>query len=134
MNVLVMIDIEQERYAAALEWLAQALAVEPGNAYFLNNRGYVYLMTGHAGQALEDINRSITIDPYNGWAYRNKGIYYLNARRYAEALEELKQAENLDPLIDNLYPHLMEAYFQNNDLDGACKAYNNAVKRGDAVN
>jgi tetratricopeptide (TPR) repeat protein len=133
MNVLAMSEIEQKNYTAALTWLSQALGVEPANAYFLNNRGYVYLMTGQAELALEDINRSITIDPYNGWAYRNKGIYYLNTRRYAEALPMFQQAEKLDPLIDNLYPYLTEAYFQNKDMDQACKAYLQALKRGDSV-
>jgi Flp pilus assembly protein TadD len=82
-----------------MDYIGKALALRPGDPYFLNNRGYVLLMMGRLPEALEDIDKSIVGDPRNAWAYRNKGIYYYKSGDYANAVRLLERAIELDSTV-----------------------------------
>jgi tetratricopeptide (TPR) repeat protein len=133
-NTLAMISAARQQYGEAGESLDSALMLAPDDAFFLNNRGYIKLMTGDSEGARADIDRSITIDPYNGWAYRNKGIYYLKAGRAADAIRLLSQAEEMDAFIENIYYYLGQSYMLADDRESACKAFALSGERGEMVN
>jgi tetratricopeptide (TPR) repeat protein len=122
-NTLSLIEADAGNYNEALALIKRALELKPSNAFYLNNRGYVYLLMGQYEKALEDINESITIDPYNAWAYRNKGIYFLQKSNYDEALRLLQHAATLDRSIIDLNFYLGEAYWAKGDKQNACLFY-----------
>lgn len=128
-NLLSLIESKKGDYAKAMDWITQALALEPGNAYFLNNRGYLYLETGQPDKALSDIDKSIGEDPYNAWAYRNKGLYYLKVKDYVSAIRLLEKTISMDEKIEKGYFYLGDAYFQTGDKQKGCFCYQKALEK-----
>ena len=121
-------------YGRALEQINRSLSLEPGHAYFLNNRGFIYLELNALDKAREDIDASIASDPDNAWAYRNKGIYYLKTSDGPDAIRMLTQAANMDKFVEKVYFYLGEAFRQEKKPDQACTNYkksaNNLEKEG----
>ncbi len=132
-NTLALIEAETGNNTAALRHISKALELDPSNAYFLNNRGYIRLLMGEAIGALQDINESITIDPYNAWAYRNKGIVAFEAKDFNEALRLLKHAESLDPAITDLNYYLAEVYWALNEKAQACNYFAKSASVNDRL-
>lgn len=130
-NVLALIAAEEQDFQQAYRMIGEALRLEPGNAYFLNNRGYIHLLAGQPDSALVDINNSIVRDPYNGWAYRNKGLYYLMTGDTDAAIRLLQQAGQLDPSVEKLYYYLGEAFRKKGDIQHACEYFRKAIDNGD---
>jgi tetratricopeptide (TPR) repeat protein len=122
-NTLALIEVSKKNYQKALEHINTALDLKPGDAFFLNNRGFIYLMLDQKDNALNDINKSIVTDPYNGWAYRNKGVYYLMEKNADEAIRLLTRAEEIDQRIENIYFYLGQAYDLKGDKGQACSMY-----------
>jgi tetratricopeptide (TPR) repeat protein len=112
-------------------WIGKALELKPNNAYFINNRGYLYLLKNDLTSALADIDRSISEDPYNAWAYRNKGIYYLKVKDAASAIRLLERAGQMDASIDRIDFFLGEAFYQNGEKQKACAYYRKAMAHAD---
>ncbi|MBV6645205.1 MAG: tetratricopeptide repeat protein [Cyclobacteriaceae bacterium] len=100
-----------------------ALAKDPENPYFLNNRGFVYLVMDSLNAALKDINNSILKDPSNMWAYRNKGLYHLKKKEYDEAARLLTKAAKSDVIFDEIYSYLGEALWHQGNEGDACKQW-----------
>jgi tetratricopeptide (TPR) repeat protein len=126
-----MVEVELENYDDAKTLLSKALSLSPNDPYFLNNRGYIFLLTNEMDQAKEDIDLSITLDPYNGWAYRNKGIYYLRSGQLDDALRLLKRAESSDGFIEKVNFFLGEVYDRQNNKQLACGYYAKALDRNE---
>jgi tetratricopeptide (TPR) repeat protein len=101
-----------------------------GEAFYLNNKGYILLLKKEYDNALSFIDNSIGIDPSNGWAYRNKGIYYYETGNIPEAIRLLRQAEAIDPLIDELYSWLGEAYLRAGEKTVGCDYLAKALAAG----
>ena len=138
-NTLALIEIEYQRnlpeksrdYHDAFSLIDHALRLAPNQPYYLNNRGYLYLVKGDLERAENDINESITRDPYNGWAYRNKGIFYLMKNNPGSAERLFRQAAKMDADIDEVYLYLGKALRANGKDDEACQAFREAVKHHD---
>ena len=128
-NALSLIEVERNNLTRGLELVNTALDIEDRQPYFLNNRGYIYMLLGDLERAREDIDLSITLDPRNGWAYRNKGRYYYSKQDYDEAILLYKQALNLDNFIDKIHVFLAEAYLAKEEMAVACQHYRIAVER-----
>jgi tetratricopeptide (TPR) repeat protein len=124
-----LVHADLGNYDKALELINKALLIKPGDAYYINNRGFIYLMQGKLTEALVDINRSIGIDPFNGWSYRNKGIYYLKNEKYNDAVSMLLQAEKMDPFIEKVNLYLGDAFLKAGDKSKACISYQKSLDR-----
>jgi len=130
-NVLAMIETEAGNYPQALKWINLALNLRHEDAFFLNNRGYIYLMMNSLPKALEDIDQSIRLDPFNGWSYRNKGVYYLLDNKPDDAIRLFDQAEKMDGTIDKIHLYRAKAYARKGDKSKACQDYGLAQKAGE---
>lgn len=130
-NVLAMVETEAMNYTKAMEWIAKALAARPDDAFFLNNRGYLYLMTNDLPKAQEAIDQSIRLDPYNGWSYRNKGLYYLLTDKPEDAIRLFDQAEKMDPFIERIHLYRAQAYAKKGEKSKACLNYKEAFLRNE---
>lgn len=129
-NTLALMEVQQGDYAQAMKHINMALVLkEKDDPYFLNNRGYVYLMQGELDKALADINESIVNDPRNAWAYRNKGIYYLKRGDAPDAIRLLRQALDMSAFIDKIHFYLAEAYRLNGEQQKACEHFRTAVEK-----
>lgn len=127
-NAWALVEAADSNLSKALELVNKALELESRDAFYRNNRGYIYLLQKKMDLALEDINFSIAADPLNAWAYRNKGIYYLQIGEPKNALRLLKQSLEMDPFIESGYYYLMQAYQQVDDSENACKSFKEAIR------
>lgn len=130
-NAYALLEVDNGNLAEAMRRVNDALAIRANDPYFLNNRGYIYIMQNELEKGLSDIDESIGQDPYNAWAYRNKGIYYLKTNQSQPALRVLTQALKLDSTISRLYYYLGEAYVSTNDFETGCTYFFKAEKKGD---
>jgi tetratricopeptide (TPR) repeat protein len=132
-NDLAMIAVEYKEFDKALALANRALALAPGHAYYLNNRGLAYLGLGRLAEAEIDFNNSMAGEPDNGWVYRNKGIFYLLKNDYASAERLLVQAQMMDGFIDKLNYYLGMAYLYNGKKELACAAFRKSDELGEQM-
>ena len=130
-NALALISIEKLDYMQALKQVNKALEIQRGQPYFLNNRGYIYLLLGDLAKAEEDINNSMLKDPYNAWVHRNKGLVYMKKQDYTNAIRLLEQSANMDPFVDRVYFYLGNAWQAAGDLKNACKFWKESIQRNE---
>jgi cytochrome c-type biogenesis protein CcmH/NrfG len=63
-----------ERYAAAIQWYEQALALNPADADVSVDLGIAYYYTNQPDKALAQIEHSLAVDPKHVKAWLNLGI------------------------------------------------------------
>lgn len=120
-NTLALIETERGNFDKAMEWVEKALDLRPGDAYFLNNRGYIYLMTNQLPEAVKDIDESMVSDPSNAWVHRNKGIYYYMRGDPDNAIRLLDQALRMDPGLPRAGEYLGLSYRKKGDEEAAAR-------------
>jgi tetratricopeptide (TPR) repeat protein len=133
-NTLAMVASAKGNNAKGLDLINKAIDISPNEAYFLNNRGYVYLQLDSLEKAVKDIDASLLRDPQNAWAYRNKGIYYYKAGNFEEALRLLTRAESMDIQMTEVQLWLGKAYLAIGEKEKACKALGAAEQTAEALN
>ncbi|MFY0592477.1 tetratricopeptide repeat protein [Roseivirga sp.] len=101
-NTLALIATEEKVYDEALSRVNEALALDAGNPFFLNNRGYIHLLMNNLEAAEPDIRRAIIGAPQNPWAYRNRGILFYLRDRFDDAVRNFEQAAKYDDKIPEL--------------------------------
>lgn len=62
-NNLGLLLLEEGRYQESLEYLAEAVDLEPGEAYIYNNYGLALLNTGDEEEAVRAFEKALEIDP-----------------------------------------------------------------------
>jgi tetratricopeptide (TPR) repeat protein len=130
-NVYALLELELGNENAALLHVNQALSLRKDDPYFLNNRGFIYIMTNDLEKALSDIDNSIGEDPYNAWAYRNKGVYYLKTNQIESAIRLLSRAEQMDTTVSKLYYYLGEANILNGRKQIGCNYFRKSFAKGE---
>ncbi|MEM9896626.1 MAG: tetratricopeptide repeat protein [Bacteroidota bacterium] len=130
-NLACLIALAEKQFAASLDYINQALEQVPGEPYFLNNRGFIYLQMDSLDRALVDINRSIVLNPENGWAYRNKGIYQLRKGEYSLAIDLFDRALETGEFIDEIYHFLGTTYYKSGQPKKACESWQIGKERGE---
>ncbi|MGC4021732.1 MAG: tetratricopeptide repeat protein [Cyclobacteriaceae bacterium] len=132
-NTLALIETELGHYAEAMNFVNEAIRLDPDQSYYVNNRGYIFLMQDALASAEADINTSISKDPNNAWAYRNKGIFYLKRNDFTSAERLLKQSLDMDPFVDKIYFYLGTAYLKNGKKDLACASFKKSIDLNDKL-
>jgi tetratricopeptide (TPR) repeat protein len=61
----------------AVEYLSNAIKLQPNDAEAYNNRGVAYIYLGQYQQAFEDFNKAIGLKQDYASAYNNRGSAYL---------------------------------------------------------
>ncbi len=132
-NTLALIETELGHYKEALNFVNEAIRLDHNQSYYINNRGYIYLLQNDLIRAEADINEGISKDPDNAWAYRNKGIYYLKLNDFISAERLLKQSLDMDPFVDKIYYYLGISYLKNGKRDMACNSFHKSIERNDKM-
>jgi len=104
-NTRCMMAIAQRDFSSGLGHIATALSFDANNGIYLNNRGFLKLMTGEIVEGGKDIDRAIVADPQNAWAYRNKGIFYFMNEAYEDALRNFIQTSKIEDDMDFLHTY-----------------------------
>lgn len=114
----------------ALADLNQAIALAPGMAKLLNNRGLT-LLSDDPRQALADFDAALRLDPLYAVAWTNRGAALFALKRYDEAIAAYSEAIRLAPRyvspLYNPYNDRALAREAKGDLAGATRDRDLAV-------
>ena len=91
-NLLLQSGISPRRWSV----MDHALALKPGQAEILDNRGTALRMLGRLAEALESHDRALALTPGSVLAHINRGSALAGLTRFAEALESFDRAIALD--------------------------------------
>jgi tetratricopeptide (TPR) repeat protein len=81
----------------ALEYLNQAISLDPTYAKAYKYRGSVYYELKSFQLAIEDYNQAIKLDPTYAVAYASRSLAFTVLEQHQRAIEDANQAIKLDP-------------------------------------
>jgi Flp pilus assembly protein TadD len=90
-NALGLIADALGRHSEAAGHYAAALALRPGSAAILNNRGYSRYLAGSLDAAERDFRAALAAEPGYGKAWQNLGLLFARRRDYPAALAALER-------------------------------------------
>ena len=112
----------------ALEYLNQAIRLDPKDALAYNNRGVAYADLGQYQRAIEDFNQAIRLDPKDALAYSNRGAAYCLLGNIKQAIKDFDRAIELNPLYAHAYCGRGVAYDELGNGKQAIKDYGSAIE------
>lgn len=110
-----------EEYYEAISYYNSAIKLNPNDAVYYSNRGYVKGKLAQYKEALKDYDMSIKLDPNVALSYNNLGHAKSKLKRAEEALKDYEMAITLDP-NKALY------YSNRGAIKGELKQYEEAIK------
>lgn len=117
--LLSVIALEQGNAAQALEYLHEALALDPWDRASLVRRGRLLLADGQSEAARNDFARVLQLDPESAAAMAGLGEVALQLQQHESALTYLQQALERQPSATRLYQPLGLAFRGAGQLDQA---------------
>jgi|ERR1700690_643270 len=131
----------EKAYLDALDYFHAALAKQPDNPPVWNKIGIVALLLQHYREAGKDFEQALKQDRKFAEAYNNLGVvkYELGAqslrnkrlfggRDLGRAIADYKKAIELDPNSASYYSNMGAAYFAEQKVDEASRAYEEAIQ------
>lgn len=87
--------LEQKQFSRAIEYLDEAIRLDPnlGKAYI--DRSYAYFKLGQYQRVIEGLTQAINIDPHLASAYINRGIAYQEIGKSEEAARDFARGKEL---------------------------------------
>lgn len=97
LHMLGVLALQTRQFAAALDWLGQAVALQPTNAICQNNLGSALKELGKLGDAVVCFERAVQLKPDFAAAQMNLGNAYREVGRLEEGITCLQNAAKLKP-------------------------------------
>lgn len=123
---------ESHRFAEALAELDAALAINPHNAVWHAQRGFLLDELGEPERAVEAYEHSLAIDPEDQEVSLALGHALLNMGRFARAANLLQDLVQSNPDLDAAYCPLIGAYCELGQHDKAEEVFYLAQERDDS--
>jgi tetratricopeptide (TPR) repeat protein len=114
--------------AKVVRLMEQAVKLDPGNAGYLYNLGWLYDQTGDGNQAVHYYQRAIRSSPLTFEAMNNLALIYGQRGEPDRALPLLEQAIRTDPENEVGYFNLAEHYARNKDWKHALENYDRVLE------
>lgn len=114
----------------AIQYLTEAISLEPDNpaAYIL--RGGAYYKTGQTTLAVDDLTNAIRMEPANTPAYALRGFAYGDMAQYDLAIQDFDKAILLSPGTASYYKGRGDIYLFSNKIAEACQSFKKACECG----
>lgn len=106
----------------------RAVKLDPNNAGYLYNLGWIYDQIGETGKAIDLYQRAIKSSPLSFEAMNNLAIIYGNANQPERALPLLEQAIRSDPETEVGYFNFANYYFRRREWKQAVEYYDRALQ------
>jgi tetratricopeptide (TPR) repeat protein len=114
----------------AIEYLNNAIKLEPNNAETYTKRGAAYINLGQYQQAIEDFNKAIGLKQDYPSAYNNRGAAYYSLGQYQQAIEDFNKAIGLKQDYANAYNNRGTAYLSQGNKELGCRDAQKACALG----
>jgi Tfp pilus assembly protein PilF len=127
-NIGCSLEERPDGLDTAIEFYRRALAVDPDDAFALNNLGGALQRRGDLDQALQSLLRAIALQPDYGHFHYNLGIVLtaLGDARQAEAA--FRRAVERDPVHVEAHNNLGGIAFRRGDLNEAAREFGAAAQ------
>jgi tetratricopeptide (TPR) repeat protein len=114
-----------KQYQSAMSDYNRAIAIDPREPDFFNDRGNLWIDLDNNERSLQDYDQAILLKPDYALPYQGRGIALRNLKRPNEALVALNKAISLDPTGWPSYEHRAFIYEDREDWRAM---YNDANK------
>ena len=104
----------------AIEYLNNAIKLQPNNAETYTHRGDAYYNLGQYQQAIENYNKAIGLKQDYAKAYNDRGGTYINLGQYQQAIEDFNKAIRLQPDSADAYSNRGVAYLLLGNKEFGC--------------
>jgi tetratricopeptide (TPR) repeat protein len=111
-----------------LQLMETAVKLEPSNAGYLYNLGWLYDQLGETAKATDLYQRSIKASPLTFEAMNNLSVIYSSAGQPDRALPLLEQALRTDPENEAVYINAANYYSRRRDWKQALQYYDQALQ------
>ena len=118
----------RRQFSEAIEYLDQALAIDPQCYEALNVKGATRAFQGHHDQGIDLIYQDLDLNPYYAYAHFNLGIANKLAGYYDEAIAAFEKALELDPQDAWAYFGIASIYGRLGDTDKALDYLEKAIE------
>ena len=105
-----------------------AVKLDPNNAGYLYNLGWLHDQLGESARATEFYERAIKASPLTFEAMNNLALIYSNAGQPERALPLLEQAMRTDPENEAVYANAANYYVHQHDWKRALENYERALE------
>jgi tetratricopeptide (TPR) repeat protein len=129
-QALVLWDSDRGKYTdskKAIEYLNNAIKLQPGHADAYVSRGLAYDGLGQYQRAIEDYNKAIRLKPDYAENYISRGLAYYNLGQHQRAIENFSEAIRLKPNYTDAYRLRGLEYAKKNQYQRAIGDYNEAI-------
>lgn len=96
-----------EDYAQAMNYVEQALMIDPDRPGALTMRGQIYLIVGNFLRAGRDLRRSLEIRPQHSFTHLLLSQTYFSDEKLEEAKEQAHKALEVDRYLESYYAHML---------------------------
>ena len=120
--------IEQNKLAAAITELDQAVRQDSKYAYAFAWRGTARSRMGQFEEAMPDLNEALRLDPRNSLALTQRGYLFFILKDNGRALADLNSAEEINPRIPGIYAFRGLVYSDMGEQEKALSELNKALK------
>jgi len=119
----------------AIEYLNNAIQMQPNNASAYNSRGNAYADLRQYRRAIEDYNQAIRLKPDHAYAFINRGDAYYGLGLYRRTIEDCTEALRRKTDSPLAYSNRGKAYARLKNYASAIKDFNEALRlKPDYVN
>lgn len=112
----------------AVEYLNNAITLQPDYAPAYNSRGNAYADLGKYQRAIKDYNQALRVKPDYVYAYINRGDVYYGLGQYRLAIEDCNKAIRLQANHADAYNNRGKAYAKLGRYQLAIKDFNEAIR------
>lgn len=127
LNFLGIQNAQAGNFKMAIVLLDRAVAVNPGVASLLSNRGNVLKELGDLERALASYGQALALNPDYAAAYNNRGIVQQQLGRLDQALSDYDQAVKIKPDFSEAYNNRGNVLEKLDRLEQALDSYDRAI-------
>lgn len=128
---LAQVAIKNKDYPKALEYLNDALAIDPNSPAIYNLMGKVYRIQGNEAAAVNSFKKSLSVKPEFTRSYLDLANIYTKRGDRELAVAQLRTAVSIDPSLYDAKLRMADILLSNSDYGQAAKIYSELVDVND---
>lgn len=119
------------KFAEAVSYFKQAIAMDDNYADPCNNLAVAYFQLGKMDEAIAAMQQGLRINHYYPEGYNNLASFFMKKGDYTKAKETLQYAIKLRPYYGKAHFNLGRAYLEENNIQEAYNSFKNCCTKAD---